>query len=83
VSEPELLAAPDPETLGRLQEMAERRLTPEEFNAHVNAPMSEEERAEILANIEWFMRRYPTPAERLASARRAYAQWARSIPRGK
>jgi hypothetical protein len=45
--------------------------------------MSEEERAEILAGIAWFMRRYPTPAERLASARRAYAQWARSIPRGK
>lgn len=83
MSEPELLEPPDAHTLARLREMAERRLTPEEFNAYVNAPMSEEERAEILAGIEWFMRRYPTPAERLASARRAYAQWARSIPRGK
>jgi hypothetical protein len=42
--------------------------------------MSEREREEILASIEWFMRRYPTPGERLAAARRAYAQWAKGVP---
>jgi len=42
--------------------------------------MTEEDRQEKLSLIAWFMRRYPTPAERLASARRAYMQWARSLP---
>lgn len=76
------LDPPDSRTVAKLREMSERRLTAEEFEAYLRAPMSDAEREEILAQIEWFMRRYPTPAERLASARQAYAQWARSIPRG-
>ena len=79
----ERLLPPDPETVAKLREMSERRLAAEEFEAYVRAPMSEAEREEILAQIEWFMRRYPTPAERLASARQAYAQWARGMPRGR
>ena len=43
-------------------------------------PMGEAERQEILASRAWFSKRYPTPGERLAAARRAYKQWARSIP---
>jgi hypothetical protein len=80
VSEPPPVEAPDPEAVARVRAMAERRLSPEEFEAYVCAPMSDEEREEILASIAWFMRRYPTPGERLAAARRAYAQWARGMP---
>ena len=78
--EPRPAALPSPEALEEVRALSDRRLSAEEFNAYVNAPMSEEERAETLAQIEWFMRRYPTPWEHLAAARRAYAQWARSIP---
>ena len=53
----------------------------EEFDAYVRAPMSDAEREAILESIAWFMRRYPTPGERLAAARRAYAQWAKGMPR--
>ena len=52
-----------------------RRLTAEEFQAYVDAPVSEAERQEALRLIRWFAKRYPTPAERLAYARRAYARW--------
>ena len=52
-----------------------RRLTPEEFQAYVNAPVSEVERQEALRLIRWFKKRYPTPAERLAYAQRSYARW--------
>ncbi len=80
MSEPPPVEAPDPEAVARVRAMAERRLSPEEFEAYVHAPMSDAEREEILASIAWFMRRYPTPGERLAAARRAYAQWARGMP---
>ena len=43
--------------------------------------MSDAEREEILASVAWFMKRYPTPGERLTAARRAYAQWAKGMPR--
>jgi hypothetical protein len=75
------MPAPDPETLAEIRALSERRLSAEEFEAYVRAPMSEAERNEILEQIAWFMRRYPTPAERLAAARQAYAQWSRSMPR--
>jgi len=80
MTEPELLLPPDPATVARLRAIAERRLSAEEFEASLRAPMTEEDRQEKLSLIAWFMRRYPTPAERLASARRAYMQWARSLP---
>ena len=66
-----------PELLARLRAEAERTLTPEEAEAYLRAPMSDEEREEILAQVRWFCRRYPTPAERLAWARRAYRRWTR------
>lgn len=81
MNNPPPMDPPDPEAVARVHALAERRLGPEEFDAYVNAPMSAAEREEILASIAWFMRRYPTPGERLAAARRAYAQWARGMPR--
>ena len=57
-------------------------LSLEEWRAGLAAPMSEEEEAEILSLIGWFCRRYPTPAERLAYARRAYRRWTRAQQSG-
>ena len=77
---PPLLTPPSPEALERVRKLAERQLSAEEFDAYVHAPMSENERQEILASLAWFTKRYPTPGERLAAARRAYKQWARGMP---
>jgi hypothetical protein len=68
------------EALARVRELSERRLSEEEFNAYVDAPMSKDELEELLASIAWFIKRYPTPGERLAAARRATAQWVQSSP---
>ncbi len=57
---------------------AERQLTPEEAAPWLE-PASEAEREEILALRAWFCRRYPTPLERLAYVRRAYARWRRTL----
>ena len=57
-----------------------RRLSAEEFDAYVHAPMTEAERLAILESVAWFTKRYPTPAERLAAARHAYKQWAQGMP---
>jgi hypothetical protein len=61
---------PDEGTLRTLREMAERSLSREEFDAYVNAPMSDDEAASILELYEWFARRYPTPMQRLAASRK-------------
>jgi hypothetical protein len=53
----------------------ERRLSPEEARAYLDAPVTEFEREEALELFRWFRRRYPTPVERLAYARRAYKRW--------
>jgi hypothetical protein len=68
---------PSAEDIARVREAAERPLPLEEFLAWINTPMSEEEEAEALSLINWFMRRYPTPAERLAYARRMTRHWPR------
>jgi hypothetical protein len=81
MSDPEPMDLPDAEALARVRALAERRLSPEEFEAYVRAPMSDAEREGILESIAWFMRRYPTPGERLSAARRAYARWAKGRPR--
>jgi hypothetical protein len=56
---------------------AERQLTAAEFDAYVSAPMTDAENDEIRSLVAWFTRRYPTGAERLAYARRAYRRWQR------
>lgn len=56
-----------------LLEMAaaeERTLTPQEFEARVNAPWSAQEMADFDELVRWFRRRYPTAGERLAAMRR-------------
>jgi hypothetical protein len=68
---------PDAETRAELRAIAERRLSREEFEAALQIPISETERAEMNALIDWFTRRYPTPLARLEYVRRAYARWTR------
>lgn len=58
----------------RIAELAERRLSREEFEAYVAAPVSEWEHENAAALIAWFTTRYKTPLERLAYARRAQAR---------
>ena len=65
------------DALAKARALAERRLSAEDFAAGLAVPMSAEEEAEARALIAWFRRRYPTPAERLAYVRRAYARWKR------
>lgn len=65
---------PPAEVLAEVRKDAERSLSPEELDAYVNAPMSREELEGIWELIDWFTRRYPTPAERLAYVRRACAR---------
>jgi hypothetical protein len=57
-----------------IADQVEASLSVEEFNRRVLA-FTDEEAEEALALIRWFMRRYPTPKERLDFARRTFAQW--------
>jgi len=72
------LARPDAQTIASVRALAERELSLEEWRAGLATPMGEEEEAEILSLVRWFCRRYPTPADRLAYARRAYRRWTRA-----
>ena len=57
----------------------ESPLAPEEFERRLAASLAELDGPELenlSGLIRWFVRRYPTPQERLAYARRAYARWA-------
>lgn len=78
------LIPPSPETVAWLRDLAERRLSPEEFAAALAIPLGEDEREESISLIDWFCRRYPTPAERLAYVRRAHRRWtaASTVGRG-
>jgi hypothetical protein len=55
-----------------------RTLEPAEARDYLDAPITPAERENVLALVRWFQRRYPTPAERLAYARRAHARWQRT-----
>jgi hypothetical protein len=61
-----------------IRRATERPLSAEEA-ARWLEPMSETEREEALSLRTWFCRRYPTPLERLAYVRRAYARWRRTL----
>jgi hypothetical protein len=67
------------ERTGRMPDV-DRVLSREEAQAYLDAPVSEAERENVLALVRWFRRRYRSPAERLAYARRAYARWRRTQP---
>ena len=56
----------------------DRQLSPGEARAYLDAPLTEAEREGVLELARWFRRRYPTPAERLAYVRRAFARWRRA-----
>ena len=56
----------------------DRTLGPSDARAYLEAPITQAERDEVVALVEWFRLRYPTPAERLAYVRRAYARWRRT-----
>ncbi len=77
-----LLTPPPPDVVDRLRSLAERQLSPEEVRAALAVPLGEQEEEESRSLIRWFRRRYPTPAERLAYARRAYRRWLAAAPRG-
>lgn len=66
---------PSDQALGRVRELAERTLSPEEFRAALAIPLGQDEEEQARSLIRWFRKRYPTPAERLAYARRAYRRW--------
>ncbi len=55
-----------------------RRVSPEEARAYLDAPLTDAERQGVLDLVRWFRKRYPTPMERLAYVRRAYARWQRT-----
>jgi hypothetical protein len=74
------LLPPSAETRRRLKTLAERTLGPEEFRSLRAVPLGDAEMEETRSLIRWFRRRYSTPAERLAYARRSYRRWARSQP---
>jgi hypothetical protein len=59
----------------RAREYADRRLSRHELAEMEAVPIEPGEREAVLALVRWFCRRYPTPAERLAYVRRAYARW--------
>jgi len=67
-----------PEDVAAVRALAERRLSPEEFSAWADGPIAPEEMEENIALIRWFLRRYPTPAERLRYARRRTRELART-----
>ena len=54
------------------------RLSPVEAQEYLDAPVSDAEREQLQELVAWFTRRYPSPLERLAYVRRAYARWQRS-----
>jgi hypothetical protein len=62
----------------RIRELVDRSLSPAEVRAWLDTPISSAEREEVLALVAWFTRRYPTPIERLAYVRQAYARWSRA-----
>jgi hypothetical protein len=82
VSEPARVTPADEATRARLRALHEEPLPREEFLRRLALPISEAERETTLELIRWFRRRYPTPLERLAWARRAQKRWLRAAERG-
>lgn len=59
----------------RLKAINDRTLSPAEWKARMSLAVTSEEHEQDRELIRWFRRRYTTPADRLAYARRAYARW--------
>ncbi len=75
--------APSAEALERMHAISARQLSADEVDAGLSARRNREEMEQARALIRWFKKRYPTVRERLAYARRAHQQWARSMPRAR
>jgi hypothetical protein len=71
----------EPVVVARIRALSERRLSPSEVRAALAVPLGEAEEEESRSLIRWFRRRYPSPAERLAYARRAYRRWLAAQPK--
>jgi hypothetical protein len=69
------LTPPSAGELAGLRALIDRQLSAEEMAAALAVPIGVEEEEEARSLIRWFKRRYPTPGERLAYARRAYRRW--------
>jgi hypothetical protein len=74
------LTPPGPQARARLHVLAERQLSPDEIRAALAVPLGADEEDGSRSLIRWFRRRYPTPAARLAYARRAYRRWRAAAP---
>jgi formylglycine-generating enzyme required for sulfatase activity len=61
-----------------LADAIDRPLSLAEVRAYLDHPVTGREREDVLSLVRWFRQRYPTPAERLAYARRAYRRWVTS-----
>jgi hypothetical protein len=72
---------PSPEQVAHVRALAERQLSAAELDAYVRAPWGDGELEAAAELITWFMRRYPTPLDRLRAARRAYRRARMRMPR--
>ena len=59
----------------RVAELIDRRVSGAELQEVLDRPLTSREREDTLSLVRWFRRRYPTPLERLAYVRQAYARW--------
>ena len=62
----------------KLADLASRQLAAAEWRARIAIPLRPDEIEHTLSLVRWFVRRYPTAADRLAYVRRAYARWQRA-----
>lgn len=76
----ERFVAPNPEQVARVRSLAERRMGRAEFEAYVDAPWANGEREAACELIAWFVRRHPSPLQRLRAARRAYRRARTRMP---
>ena len=74
-----MTGVPDPVVRARVIAAAERRLSVAEVEAYLRTPVSDAEREDVLAQVRWFRRRYPTGADRLAYVRQAHRRWTRFL----
>lgn len=69
----------DPDAISAVEELAQRALSAEEFRSWADGEIPSSEMQDTIELIRWFVRRYPTPADRLRSARRRQVQLARTV----
>ena len=68
-------------TRERVRAHVERTLSLAEAEAYLATPVEDDERRAVLELVEWFLRRYPRPLDRLRYVDRAYRVWS-NVPVG-